>query len=44
VISSATVVARLPSRSVTATMAPSSANRWAVARPIPDPAPVTSTR
>jgi hypothetical protein len=31
-------------RSTTSTRAPSSANRWAVARPIPLPAPVTTTR
>src|SRR5205085_4429037 len=42
VISSTTAWTRSAPRSVTATLAPSSANRWAVARPMPLAAPVTS--
>src|SRR5262245_60788636 len=41
-ISSTTFWTASLSRSVTATLAPSSANRWAVARPMPLAAPVTS--
>ena len=43
-ISSTTSCTRSAPRSTTATRAPSSANRCAVARPMPDAAPVTSTR
>ena len=39
---SETVWAASPSMSVTATTAPSSRRRTAMARPIPEPAPVTS--
>src|SRR5579862_5878130 len=39
--SAATVCAAAPSRSATTTHAPSTARRWAVARPMPDPPPVT---
>ena len=41
-ISSATFRAAASSRSATTTQAPSAASRCAVARPIPDPPPVTS--
>ena len=40
-ISAATRAAASPSTSATTTHAPSAARRWAMARPMPDPAPVT---
>ena len=39
--SSATASALAPSMSATTTQAPSAASRWAIALPIPEPAPVT---
>ena len=41
-MSAATVAAAAPSRSATTTQAPSAASRCAIARPIPEPAPVTN--
>ena len=41
-MSPATAAAACPSRSATTTHAPSAASRCAVARPMPDPPPVTS--